>query len=519
MEIRDRLARQPSLAMAAGTTLSRATGLGRTLALASVLGLGALSDAYNLANTVPNMLFTLVVGGPIASALVPVLVAARKDGDDSATAVVFTALMVAGAAAGVALFVAAPAVIDALAPSGVGRTDPARGSELATYWLRLFAAQVPLYALGVFGVGVMTVHGRFALGSIAPVLTNVGVGTAALGFGVLASQRSTAVEGAAVLVLGLGTTSAVAATSLVQLWGARRVDPGVRFTRRGLWRHPALADVIRLGAWTLLYVGVNQVGLAVVTAMASEVEGGISAYQWAFMIMQLPYAVVAVSVISAAVPELAAADDGAVREILAKPIRTTATLIIPAAAGLALVAGPVAAVVLGGAGDPILANAIRGFAASLVPFCFFQLLCRASYARRDSRSPALVNIAVNVVNVVAAAAALSTTGSPGGRILALTLAHAASYVVGCVLIARALRRREGRGVAVRRRHVARPVAATAAMGTALVPLSATLNHHAVGRGSAVAVVAATCLLGAFVYAGVGRVIGLRLGPVTAVRLR
>lgn len=507
------------MAMAAGTTLSRATGLGRTLALASVLGLGGLSDAYNLANTVPNMLFALVVGGPIASALVPVLVAARKEGDRSATPAVFTALVLAAIVAGMALFAAAPLVIDLLAPSGIGRSDPGRGSALATLWLRLFAAQVPLYALSVFGVGVMTVHGRLAMGALAPVLTNVGIVVAAVGFGVLAAQRSTAVRGAPVIVLGLGTTVAVAATSLVQVWGARRVDEGVRFTLRGLSRHPALAELVRLGAWTLLYVGVNQVGLAAVTALASTIEGGISAYQWAFMIMQLPYAVVAVSVISAAVPQLAAADEDDVRELLSGPIRTTATLMIPAALGLVLAAGPLAAVVLGGRGDPILGNAIRGFGISLVPFCFFQLLCRASYARRDSRSPAIVNVAVNVVNIAAAAAAFTLTDSAQSRILALTLAHAASYAVGIVLIVGRLRRRTVRGLSVRRRHLLRPLAATAAMGGALVPLIVALNHHAVGRGSAFSVVAATVAVGALAYWAVGRVIGLRVVDAIHTRAR
>ena len=62
--------------MAAGTTLSRASGFARILAIAWVLGQHSLADAYNLANTVPNTIYDLLLGGVLSATLLPVLMEA-----------------------------------------------------------------------------------------------------------------------------------------------------------------------------------------------------------------------------------------------------------------------------------------------------------------------------------------------------------------------------------------------------------------------------------------------------------
>jgi len=70
-----RLAR-PAVQMAVGTTLSRATGLARTAAMAIALGVSEsrLADSYNIANTLPNIIYELVLGGVLSSVFIPVLV-------------------------------------------------------------------------------------------------------------------------------------------------------------------------------------------------------------------------------------------------------------------------------------------------------------------------------------------------------------------------------------------------------------------------------------------------------------
>ena len=68
--------------MALGTLASRGTGFLRTLMLAFALGVGTVANAYNNANTLPNTVYDLMLGGILTSIVVPLLVnAAKRDAD------------------------------------------------------------------------------------------------------------------------------------------------------------------------------------------------------------------------------------------------------------------------------------------------------------------------------------------------------------------------------------------------------------------------------------------------------
>lgn len=495
--IRALVHRRPAMAMAAGTMASRATGLLRTVALAWALGLGPVADAYNVANTIPMMLFTLVVGGPLTASLVPLLATEEGESQRRAANAILSVVVGAGVMAGLAVAVLAPTLIALLAPGARALEDQAAFFDLAGRWLLLFAAQVPLYALSVFATGALTANGRLGLGAVAPVATNVIVIGAALWFGSGRGESIPGLDEPRVLVLGLGTTTAVAAMAVIQFWGARRVIPGLRPTFD--LSHPAVRTLPRLGGWVVLYVSTNQIGLAVVTALASSVSGGISAYQWAFATMQLPYAIVVVSIISAATPRVARAAPDGVHPYVSRAASQTLALMAPAAAALAIGAGEIATL-LAGPGTELLADAVRGFALSLVPFSLFQVLARASYARRNTRSPALVNIGVNVVNVVCAVGLLAVVESPGRRVFALAVSHAASYVAGCLLLGWSLHRQLGRVVLLD---------AGLARGVAAAAIALLLCAASTGTGSTSTVPGALALLG---------VRGVLTGLVSAVLL-
>ena len=51
--------------MALGTIISRITGFVRGILIVAVLGTTLLADTYNVANTMPNILYNLLVGGQI----------------------------------------------------------------------------------------------------------------------------------------------------------------------------------------------------------------------------------------------------------------------------------------------------------------------------------------------------------------------------------------------------------------------------------------------------------------------
>ena len=434
-------------AMAVATAVSRATGFARTLALAWALGATALGDAYNVANTAPNMIFQLAAGGILSSAIVPLLARARTDDERHTTAsALYGLVVVVGVVASVAVALGAPVVVRLLTAGAGDRADYREMADTAGVWLRWFAPQVLAYAVGVYAVAVMTFHGRLVLGAAASIATNVVTIAGAITF--VTIQGGTrpgvaVVDSGAVAALGAATTAGVAAMALLQGWGAHRAERRLR--PRLTLRHPAVRRVMTLAPWLALYVVVNQVGLAVVTALASSVEGGVSAYQWAFTVMQLPHAVIAVSLISAAFPRIA--DDVAAgrdpSDHAVRTVRTMTRLLVPAATVLAAVAPVLGVALVGPDGSDLVAAGIAGFAVSLVPFSFFQLATRMSYAYQDTKTPALVNVAVNAANLIVDVAIVAATAPGSARVAGLALGHAGSYVVGAVLLTQLLRRRRG----------------------------------------------------------------------------
>ena len=477
----------PAAGMALGTSLSRATGFLRTVALATALGVTATSDAYNTANTAPMMLFTLVAGGALSASVVPLLL--RADGRRGEVASVLLGVtLVGGVVLSAGLALAAPLLFRALAAGAGTRTDHEAYVSLGTSWLRMFAPQVALYALSVLAVAVMTARRRLALGATAPVLTNILTSVVAVAYVYLVGSRPDGpalVPASGRLLLGWGTTAAVASMVALQLWGAWRCEPGWRPTLQ--LRHPAVRELVRAGGWVLVYVATNQVGLAVVISTASGTAGGVTAYQWGFMVMQLPYAIVAVSLLSAALPSIATRDGNTGGAALAASTRSTITWLVPAAVGLGLAAGPVAVVLVGANEATLVTAAISGFAVSLLPFSIFQLLTRTSYALGDARAPAMVNVGVNVVNIACALATAAWAATPVSRVAGLALSHAASYVVGCVALAPTVLRHLGLTwgtVVVGHRRL---LVAALPLGAATVALSDPLDSLQSRWGAAVAV--------------------------------
>lgn len=498
--------------MALGTALSRGTGLARTVALAWVLGVGIVSDAYNTANTAPNMIFVLVAGGALSSALVPILVQQDEPSERAEVAsALFGAVIAVAAVVTVAVVLLAPSIMRVLTAGAAARPGYGDYLALTSTWLRMFAPQIFFYAVSVYAVGVMTARRRLALGAFAPVATNLVTIAVALAFGAaLRSVPSTpaAVDDGARMMAGLGTTFAVGIMAGLQLWGARRCEPGL--TVRFRPRHPAVRRLAQVGGWVLVYVLVNQIGLAVVISVANRVAGGVTSYQWAFMIMQLPYAIVAVSLLSASIAGIAkgSTTDPDVSALVARPGRATLVLLLPASVGLAFLAQPLAVIVVGPDDSNLVAVALAGFALSLVPFSIFQILTRTSYAVGRTRSPALVNIGVNLVNVAFVVVGASLADSPRQVVAALAVGHALSYVAGCLLLHTDLR---SSGVLQRRVFtlgLSRIVAASTLLALALAAVPDQVLHVG-SRWSAVLVVVATGAVGSALYLATARMFGVQ----------
>jgi putative peptidoglycan lipid II flippase len=450
-----------TLVMSAGTALSRLTGFLRLSAMAFAIGVAEskLADIYTVANTTPNIVYELALGAVLSSVFVPVFVEwlerhGREAAWDVARDVMTIALVVLGALTVVGI-VLAPWIVK-LYLAGYEAPNKAEAEALATYFLRWFMPQVVFYGIGAVATGLLNSHRRFAAPMFAPVLNNLTVIATFLVFTLLPGpETGTGITTAQKLVLSIGTTLGVVAMT-VALWPSLR-RLGFRFRWRLDWRHPAVRRIAGLAKWALIYVVVNQIGYLVVIILSNSATdpGPYAAYTFAFTLFQLPYAIFSVSIMTALLPAMSSRwsdrDLDGFRGLLARGIRASAFVVLPAAAGYLVLAEPIVKLLLehgvfGGASTELVSSVLLFFSLGLVSFSTFQLLLRAFYAMQDSRTPALINIGSVALNTVVNLALFPVLGVRG-----LALGHVVAYtfasVVAVVLIRPRIGGLEGREVA------------------------------------------------------------------------
>jgi putative peptidoglycan lipid II flippase len=499
--------------MAAGTLLSRVTGLARNMALAYALGTTALAGTFVLAYETPLILYELVLGGVLSGTLVPVFVRAferdEQEGWDAVSAVFTFALVVSTALA--VLFVAvAPLFIRLYTLRNSGDLEDDQ-LAVATTLLRLFAPQVLFYGLVTLSTAISNARRRFAAPMFAPVLNNVVATAALLAFPVVSNTTALdRVRGdrGALLLLGLGTTAGVAANALAQLpWRDLRGNLRLRWNPR----HPALRTVAGLMGWTLGFVVANQVAVLVVRFLANANPGDIAVYYLAYVLFVLPHGVLSVSISTAIAPELSsrwAADDRAgFRDQLSTGVRTILAVTVPAAVGYLVLARPIVATLLeygalGGRSGRLVADCLALFAIGLPGYSAFYFLNRAYQAIQDTRSLFFLYVVENGINIVLAVALYPSLGVQG-----LALAYAIAYLGGALCSLVHLRGRTGAvDVGAIASTAARVLVAAAAMGAAIAVVAQLVGSE---RGSgAVLRVAVAVPTGVSVYLAAARVLGV-----------
>lgn len=446
--------------MAVGTLASRVTGFLRTAVIVAALGTGMLANAYNTANTIPNQIYDLLLGGILTSVVVPLLVRAkerdRRYGERYEQRVFTLAVIGLGVLTAVSIL-CAPLFIDVLAGSYTG--DQRR---VAILFAQFFLPQIFFYGVGAFAGAILNTRGSFGAPMWAPVLNNLVVIAVGGAFLAVTSGRvdpSTISDGQ-MMLLSIGTTGGIVLQT-VALWPSlRRV--GFRWRPRLDFQRGEIGEVARMAGWTLLYVVATQTGLAVVTALANRAgnlavdeglgEGyGYTPYFNAYQLFQLPYAIVGVSVITALLPRMsrfaAEGKTADVRAAFSSGLRLSSVIIMPAAA-LMLVLGPEITTVLFAHGNTssddalVIARVMQMFAIALVPFSTYQLMLRVFYAHGDTRTPALVGMVSVTSNIIMAFTAYNVLGVKW-IVVGIAGGFAVTNCVGAVACWLVLRRKLG----------------------------------------------------------------------------
>ena len=507
-----------TIGMAVGTTLSRITGVARLIALALALGGGGYADAYNLANTTPNIITDLLLGGVLSATFVPVFVdrltTRRAKEAWRAISAVTTVTIVVLAIGTVVFWFATPAIIDLYTVANHS-ADVHRQQRLATSLLRWFVPQLACYGLIALFTALLNARRKFAAPMFVPIANNVVVIVVLLWFHALVPHPSldaVSQQHGHLVLLGLGTTLGVAVQAALLVPSLRRADLHVRFR----WEpaHEAMRTILRLASWTFGLVVANQVALVVILALADGVHtpGAVSAYTYAYTFFQLPYGVVAVSIMSAVTPSLSARwalrDTVGFRHRMAFGMRGMLAIIIPSAVGMLILAHPLVDIVLHhGAETSADANTMGStlamFSLGLPGFCTFLFMTRVLQSMQDTRTAFLIYLVENGINIVLG---LVLVGPLGVRGLALSLSIA--YTVAAVLALGIIRQRVGGlGGDDLTRPLKRVLGATLVMAVATV---AALNVSSASSGAGLlARVVLAMVVGAVAYAGTAALLGGR----------
>lgn len=436
----------------AAFVLSNVTGLIRQILVSNAFGTSAEIDAFNAAARLPDLLFSLVAGGALASAFIPTysgfLTREDKAGAwhlASAVGNLVTIILTVTSALA-ALF--APQVVRYIIYILVPNQDPSQ-IGLTAELLRIMLLSPVIFGISGLLMGILNAHQVFLLPALAPTMYWLG-----MIFGVLFLVPEWGIHG-----LAWGVVIGAVMHLGIQLPALRRLG-GDYFATIGL-RFPAVREVGRLMAPRLLGVAVVQLNFLVNTILASaQPEGSLTAITLAWAVMTMPQVVIAQSIAIAALPTFCNQfDRGQLLELrasLAGTLRGLIFLALPASLGLILLRRPIVALLFqrgefDAHSTELVAWALLWYAAGLVGHSVVEILSRAFYAMHDTRTPVFIGAAAMSLNLAFsfafAALFLRIGWAPhGGLALANSAATALEMTGLLVLMRRRLNGLNGREI-------------------------------------------------------------------------
>ena len=390
------------------TLVSRITGLVRELLMASVFGVSAMTDAFNVAFRIPNLFRRVLGEGAFSQAFVPVLAATRaEEGDEGARALIdhvgtllawtLVLLCIAGV-------LGAPWMVWAMAS---GMKQSPQGFDAAVTMTRWMFPYIGFMSLVALAGGILNTWKKFAVPAASPVLLNIAlILSITLGAPLFARHGIEPIYAqAAGVMLGGLLQLGIQVPALLRLGLLPRI--GVRWAAiRAAWADPTTRKVARLMLPALLGVSVAQVSLLINTQIASHLAtGSVSWITYADRLMELPTALLGVALGVALMPQLASArakqDDERYSAMLDWGLRLVVVLSVPCMVALLVFAKPLVAVLYhyGAFADRDVQQttlALAGYGVGIVGIVAIKVLAPGYFAKHDMRTPMLIAVAVLV---------------------------------------------------------------------------------------------------------------------------
>lgn len=445
--------------MALGTIISRITGFIRGILIVAVLGTTLLADTYNVANTMPNILYNLLVGGALTAIFIPQLVRSfdhEDGGDDFASRLITTISLILLVLVSIGV-IFAPALVRLYAPEFFTPGFETE-QEIAIAFTRYCLPQI--FFLGLFTMLGQVANARGSFGPLmwAPIANNL-VGIALFGGFLLFSPKVdiSSITSTQVQILGWGTTLSVVVQALVLVPVVKRLGITIKpkFGLRGLGKS------FNLAGWTLVYVLISQLGylvtvnVATSAAVRSAKDGittgvGYTPYTYAYFVMLLPYSIVTISIITAILPHISKlALDGKRDEVkaqLIRAIRLVGVITVPSAIAF-LLFGPLItqSIFIGipNADGRYIGYVLSALSFGLVAFSINLILIRGFNAFEDTRTQVVSIFVINIVSVAMSYFFLYFLKNQWVTV-GLGVAFSFSYLVGLFVTLNLLKRHVGK---------------------------------------------------------------------------
>jgi putative peptidoglycan lipid II flippase len=327
--------------------------------------------------------------------------------------------------------------------SGLSPAEAGRTLDLAVLFFRVFSLQMLFYGISTIGTGVLQAHRHFFLPTFAPVLNNLMVIASFVAYALLVGTDQTL----AFYVLAAGVTAGLAVMALALVPTMLRLG----YRPRPQLGHPALLPTARLAGPMVVLVAAS-VGFQLFGAYLATGFEALSELNYAFTIFSLPYGVFVVAIATALMPELSEKhsrrDADGYRETFSFGLRTMTFVVIPSAVGMISLSEPIVGLLYErgnfDAGDTeTVSGLLVVYAAGLLGYSVYFFLVRAFYSRQNTKTPALLNVAIFML-YAGLAYGLSRVWGVAGVVLALSIAYAVLAALGLAATRREIGQIEGR---------------------------------------------------------------------------
>jgi putative peptidoglycan lipid II flippase len=445
--------------MALGTIISRITGFVRGILVVAVLGTTLLADTYNVANTMPNILYNLLVGGALTAIFIPQLVRSfdhADGGDDFASRLITTISLILLVLVSLGMFFA-PALVRLYAPEFF--TDGFETEkDIAIAFTRYCLPQILF--LGLFTMLGQVANARGSFGPLmwAPIANNL-VGIVLFGGFLIFSPgiNLSSITDFQIALLGWGTTFSVVVQALVLVPVIKKLGISIK-PRLGV---SGLGKSFTLAGWTLVYVLISQLGYLVTVNVATsaavrsaqaniETGVGYTPYTYAYFVMLLPYSIVTISIITAILPHISKlALDGKREEVkaqLVRAIRLVGVITVPSAVAFLLFGPLITQSIFIGISDDdsrYIGYVLSALSFGLVAFSINLILIRGFNAFEDTKTQVISILVINIFSVAMSYFFLFFVKTQWVTI-GLGVAFSVSYIIGLFVTLRLLKKHTGR---------------------------------------------------------------------------